>query len=87
ILPFKHYLTGEAYTKDGVPAAIADPTPHPDANMLAKGVIPMLYPLPTWETPPPGDVFRVFESGGRNIGTLFAEIGLPDATGELQRLE
>ncbi len=87
VLPFKRSVTGEAYTRDGKPATISDPTPHPDANMIAKGVLPVLYPLPTWETTPPSDVFRVFESGGRNIGTLFSEIGLPDPTGELQRLE
>jgi hypothetical protein len=87
ILPFKHYVTGESYTRDGVPAMIADPTDKPDANMLAKGVIPNLYPLPPWEVTPPADVFRVFERGGRNIGTLFPETGLPDVTGETQRLE
>ena len=48
---------------------------------------PTLYPLPTWQVMPPGDIFRVFERGGRNIGTEFPEIGLPDATGEIQRLE
>ena len=36
---------------------------------------------------PPGDVFRVFERGGRNIGTQFPEIGLPNPTGTIQRLE
>ena len=36
---------------------------------------------------PPGDIFRVFERGGRNIGTEFPEIGLPDSTGSIQRLE
>ena len=46
-----------------------------------------LYPLPTWHVVPPGDVFRVFERGGRNISTQFAEIGLPNPTGSIQRLE
>ncbi len=46
-----------------------------------------LYPLPTWHVIPPGDVFRVFERGGRNIGTQFPEIGLPNPTGSIQRLE
>ena len=36
---------------------------------------------------PPGDIFRVFERGGRNIGTQFAEVGLPNPTGSIQRLE
>ncbi len=49
--------------------------------------MPELYPLPAWEVIPPGDVFRVFERGGRNIVTQFPEIGNPDSEGELQRLE
>ena len=36
---------------------------------------------------PPADIFRVFERGGRNIGTEFPEIGLPDSTGDIQKLE
>jgi hypothetical protein len=46
-----------------------------------------MYPLPTWHVIPPGDIFRVFERGGRNIGTQFPEIGLPNPTGSIQRLE
>src|SRR3546814_15140668 len=36
---------------------------------------------------PPSDVFRVFERGGRNINTQFPEIGLPNPTGSIKRLE
>lgn len=36
---------------------------------------------------PPSDVFRVFERGGRNVSTQFAEVGLPNPTGQIQRLE
>jgi len=43
--------------------------------------------LPAWETAPPADVFRVFESGGRVINSIFPEIGLPNVTGLLQRLD
>ena len=46
-----------------------------------------LAPLPAWETIPPADVFRVFERGGRNIASQFPEIGLPNISGALQRLE
>ena len=53
----------------------------------ARGALAELYPLPTWQVIPPGDVFRVFERGGRNIGTQFPEIGLPNPTGIIQRLE
>ncbi len=37
-----------------------------DAAAIA-GILPQLYPLPAWETIKPGDIFRVFERGGRNI--------------------
>jgi hypothetical protein len=86
ILPYKHSVLGEAYTKDGQPAT-TDSQITPDANMTAHGVLPKIAPMPSWETTPVADIFRVFERGGRNIGTLFPEIGLPDEAGEIQKLE
>ncbi|MGQ2930888.1 MAG: hypothetical protein ACT6Q3_10480, partial [Sphingopyxis sp.] len=53
----------------------------------ARGALAKMYPLPRWSVLPPGDVFRVFERGGRNINTQFPEIGLPNPTGSIQRLE
>jgi hypothetical protein len=91
ILPFKNYITGEAYTRDGQNAAIFSPRTGPNNDLTeeqrARGVLAELYPLPTWHVIPPADVFRVFERGGRNIGTQFAEIGLPNPAGNIQRLE
>jgi hypothetical protein len=86
ILPYKHSVLGEAYTQDGKPAATASP-PVPDGNPSAHDILPKVYPMPAWEITPPGDIFRVFERGGRNIGTVFPEIGLPGEAGLLQRLE
>jgi hypothetical protein len=86
ILPYKNYLLGEAYTRDGQPAALTNPVPPTD-EMKAAGVLEKLVPMPAWEVIPPGDIFRVFERGGRNIVNLFPEIGLPNALGQLQRLE
>jgi hypothetical protein len=86
ILPFKRYLLGEAYTRDGQPARIAGPV-TPDDNMRRKGVLPELFPMPAWEVMPPGDVFRVFERGGRNILSQFPDQGLPSIGGNIQRLE
>ncbi len=88
ILPYKNYILGEAYTREGIGASIDGP-PMKNAGELAKahGVLPSLAPLPAWETVRPGDVFRVFERGGRNISNLFPETGLPNALGQLQRLE
>jgi hypothetical protein len=101
ILPFKHYLLGESYVPlKGEERAKAESQDRPisvgtmmknpvapDAAMLAKGILPMLAPLPAWEVLPQADVFRIFERGGRNIGNLFPETGLPDALGQIQRLE
>ncbi|WP_336957858.1 LVIVD repeat-containing protein [Sphingobium aquiterrae] len=90
IVPFKNYIFGEAYTRDGKPAKIVSPGSPPGtltAEQKARGALAEMYPLPTWHVIPPGDIFRVFERGGRNIATQFPEIGLPNPTGSIQRLE
>lgn len=90
IQPYKNYPFGEAYTKDGEPAKLlspGQPVGTVTAAEKARGALPVLYPLPTWEVMPPGDVFRVFERGGRINGTQFAEIGLPNPNGNIQKLD
>jgi hypothetical protein len=91
ILPFKNYLLGEAYTRDGKAAKITTPGAGPGGKLssqqIARGVIAEMYPLPTWHVIPPGDIFRVFERGGRTINSQFPEIGIPNPTGQIQRLE
>ena len=52
-----------------------------------RGALAALYPLPTWQVTPPGDIFRVFERGGRIVSTQFAEVGLPNPSGSIQKLE
>jgi hypothetical protein len=86
ILPYKRYILGEAYTRAGEPAMLKNPVPV-NEEMTDASILPELYPLPAWETVKPGDIFRVFERGGRNITNLFPETGLPNALGQLQRLE
>jgi hypothetical protein len=89
IVPYKNYIFGEAYTRAGEPAKIVSP-PGPEAitpEQKARGVLAELYPLPTWHVVPPADAFRVFERGGRTIGTQFPETGLPSPSGSIQRLE
>jgi hypothetical protein len=82
ILPFKNYVLGEAYTRDGQAASIAGPAlADPHAAQLAHGVVPKLEPLPPWELVHPSDPFRVFERGGRVTGNLFPETGLPNLGG------
>tara|TARA_R110000782_G_scaffold78293_5_gene156057 strand:- start:33963 stop:38012 length:4050 start_codon:yes stop_codon:yes gene_type:complete len=90
IVPFKNYIFGEAYTRDGEPAKIVSPGDPPGQltpEQKARGALAELYPMPQWQVIPPGDIFRVFERGGRNINTQFPEIGLPNPTGSIQRLE
>ena len=87
IVPLKHPFVGEAYTPNGQPAKLTAPVMPTPAMIRDHGIVPELYPLPSWEVFPPGDVFRVFERGGRTIGTQFPEIGNPDSNGELELLE
>ena len=90
ILPFKNYMFGEAYTREGLPAKLVspgDPVGTLSERQKARGALAALYPLPRWQVMPPGDIFRVFEQGGRTIGTQFPEIGLPNSSGSIQRLE
>jgi hypothetical protein len=86
ILPYKRYILGEAYTREGEPASLLGPV-KATPEMVNLSIIDQLFPLPAWETTKPGDIFRVFERGGRNITNLFPETGLPNALGQLQRLE
>lgn len=86
IVPYKQDILGEAYSRDGEAATIISPV-ETNADLKAKGIVPQLMPIPKWENLPQGDIFRIFERGGRNIGNLFPETGLPNALGRLQRLE
>ena len=90
VVPFKSYIFGEAYTRDGRPAKIVSPGTPPGSitdAQKARGALAALYPLPRWQVIPPADVFRVFERGGRTNGTQFAEVGLPNPSGSIQKLE
>ncbi len=87
ILPYKRYNLGESYTREGEPAAIKGPVVPDSEALLQHSILPEVFPLPAWETIKPGDIFRVFERGGRNITNLFPETGLPNSLGQLQRIE
>ncbi len=90
IVPYKNYIFGEAYTRDGLPAKVVSPGVTPGKlteRQKARGALAELYPLPRWQVIPPGDIFRVFERGGRTIGTQFPEIGLPNPSGISQRMD
>lgn len=89
ILPNKIYNVGEAYDENGVGVKLLGPVvpENLQEEALNAGILPEIYPLPAWETVKPGDNFRVFERGGRNIINLFPETGIPGALGLVQRLE
>jgi hypothetical protein len=87
ILPYKRYILGESYTPEGKAAAIVNPLRVDGQLFVEKGILDRLYPLPAWETIAPADVFRVFERGGRVISSAFPEIGLPNSSGTLQKLD
>jgi hypothetical protein len=86
ILPFKRYILGESYTREGEGATVVNPV-KPNGFLTEKGILPSLTALPAWESTPPADVFRVFERGGRVASSQFPEVGLPNASGALQKLD
>jgi len=90
VVPYKNYMFGEAYTSKGEPAKVVSAGNPPGTVTQAekaRGALAQLYPLPTWHVVPPSDIFRVFERGGRTIGSAFPEIGLPNISGSIQKLE
>ncbi len=89
ILDAKRSFLGESYDRNGGATILIGPRLPAglEADAAAASILPRIFPLPAWETVKPGDIFRVFESGGRNIGTLFPETGLPNSLGILQRIE
>ena len=86
MLPFKNYILGEGYTREGK-AAIVEGARTTAEERDRHELIERIYPLPRWENLPPADIFRVFERGGRNITNQFPETGLPNVLGQIQRLE
>ena len=77
ILPYKNYLLGESYGRDGLGQKIVA-NEKPTEEEKRRGALEALFPLPQWEVVPPGDVFRVFERGGLFIRSQFPEIGVPN---------
>jgi len=77
ILPYKNYILGESYGRDGLAREIHAGTP-PTPGAMARGVLAKLIPVPQWEVIAPGDVFRVFERGGISVRSTFPEIGNPN---------
>lgn len=70
-IPTKNAVYGEGYTFDGRPGKLL-PTTWPSSpngptknDVMKKGHLPFLLPLPRWNITQPGNILRVFERGGR----------------------
>ncbi len=78
ILPYKRYVLGEGYSREGEPVSVTDSSKL-TPELISRGALQKLFPLPVWEVTSPGDIFRVFERGGVSIKSQFPEIGIPKA--------
>jgi hypothetical protein len=72
----KASFLGESYGPDGRAQAIRPPPPT--AEQMARGALPLLFPLPRWEITQPGEYFRAFERGGLLQPSSAAEIANPN---------
>ncbi len=73
-VPNKFPRYGESYSMLGNPQRMQTvPSPTRD-EMLHKGILPYLDPLPHFEISQPGNILRIFERGGR----FRAETGIPE---------
>ena len=90
ILPYKHYILGESYDRNGVGTTLYGPKIPEESKAAADaaGVLPQLVSAcPRGRRSSPATSFAYSRRGGRNIGNLFPETGLPDSLGQLQRIE
>ncbi len=80
-IPTKYSHYGESYSMLGTPQRIQT-IPPPSANEIVnRGVVPYLDPLPRFEISQPGNVLRIFERGGR----FRPEVGIPEREEESGR--
>jgi hypothetical protein len=81
-VPHKKAQYGESYSMHGKPLALRTVPPPSDWEKEKKGVLERLDPLPRFEITQPGNILRIFETGGRfrpevGIPELFEEPGRP----------
>ncbi|HJT36075.1 MAG TPA: hypothetical protein VJ783_28895 [Pirellulales bacterium] len=65
--PLKSARFGESYSMNGAPQRLQTVPAPSEHEILYKGVVPYLDPLPRFEVGHPGNVLRIFERGGRFI--------------------
>jgi hypothetical protein len=76
ILGQKATFLGESYSRSGRPGKVQPAALTPE--QIARGGLPVLFPLPRWEITQPGEYFRAFERGGILQPSFFPEIGNPN---------
>ena len=85
-IPNKVARYGESYSMCGVPQRLqtvwkSDQKLSMTEEMLVRGVVPFLDPLPRFEMTQPGNILRIFETGGR----FRPEVGIPERLEESGR--
>jgi hypothetical protein len=73
-IPKKWPRYGESYSMNGVPQRLQTVPPPTYEEMMQKGIVPYLDPMPRFEVTQPGNILRIFERGGR----FRPEIGIPE---------
>lgn len=77
VLGMKSTFLGESYSRGGLPGRVQPVNPL-TPEQIARGGLPVLFPLPRWEIIQPGEYFRAFERGGVLQPSSFPEIGNPN---------
>ncbi|HUY36953.1 MAG TPA: hypothetical protein VMV69_29815 [Pirellulales bacterium] len=73
-VPNKVPRYGESYSMCGAPQRLQTVPPPSEREIVHKGVVPFLDPLPRFEMTQPGNMLRTFERGGR----FRPETGIPE---------
>ncbi len=72
--PLKNHRFGESYGPEGVAQRVMNVPPPTAEEIVWRGIMPFLDPLPRWEITQVGNVLRAFERGGLKKG----EVGNPN---------
>lgn len=72
--PKKWSRYGESYSMHGAPQRLQSVPPPTYDEIMNKGILPYLDPLPRFEISQPGNILRIFEPGGR----FRPELGIPE---------
>ncbi len=63
-IDIKNPVVGQAYGADGVALKLVNPFPPTAEQTRTQGILPYLIPLPRFNRSMPGNIFRIFETGG-----------------------